>query len=435
MMPSISESPLEQDFTVEGTPSKLGCPFASMAGKKLSSHAASVLSRYKSGGSVAGQASSTPLSSVSHINGKESYVSRSRSHRASFADPIKAEICGVSDHGDDAPTEPRTKAQEVEEHVQANAEAGVCPIRFLNQHSPEEVATYFENHKHELPRSHEVCVKRYQTNEAQIRELDSKYGNLVSMIQGLGAKHQPMLPPEPEEGAEDDEATGLTGEEAEKVRKWASSVSQEPDGLSTAAQGGDTKETDNEEAVDSDTGRGRQQQFARPLRDIRVGESPSRPWGITVPARYLEKVAGNASDASSQPARIPSSQVQAPPPIDSNVIDTPVKEPLKAQCPFGFDQQKKPALAADISVKHQPAPSDGPETFGTDPQKQDPLVKTASNVAFIAPGVENHAGTDGGQTTGEVTVKDRQLVFTGPVFIGYSAEDAAKILKESGLGR
>ena len=52
MMPSISESPLEQDFTVEGKPSQLGCPFASMANKKLSSHAASVLSRYDKGAST-----------------------------------------------------------------------------------------------------------------------------------------------------------------------------------------------------------------------------------------------------------------------------------------------------------------------------------------------------------------------------------------------
>ncbi|KAG9551862.1 hypothetical protein KCU79_g12995, partial [Aureobasidium melanogenum] len=46
-MPSISESPLEQDFTVPGTPSRLDCPFASMERRKLSSHAASVVSRYK----------------------------------------------------------------------------------------------------------------------------------------------------------------------------------------------------------------------------------------------------------------------------------------------------------------------------------------------------------------------------------------------------
>ena len=60
-----------------------------------------------------------------------------------------------------------------------NTDVGVCPIRFLDQHSPEEVATYFEKHKHELPRSHEVCVRRYQKNEEQIRKLDAKYGSPV----------------------------------------------------------------------------------------------------------------------------------------------------------------------------------------------------------------------------------------------------------------
>ena len=30
--------------------------------------------------------------------------------------------------------------------------------------------------------------------------------------------------------------------------------------------------------------------------------------------------------------------------------------------------------------------------------------------------------------------KENKMVFTGPVFVGYSVEDAAKILRESGLG-
>ena len=165
-MPSISESPMEQDFTIEGMPSNLGCPFASMTGKKLSSHAASVLSRYKSTGSAGDAPSSTPLSSISRVNGRESFNthrSRRESHRASFADPIKAEICGMSDHAaEEAPTEaPVVAKSAIENHVQSNPDPNVCPIRFLDQHSPVEAATYFENHKHEIPRSHEICVKRY----------------------------------------------------------------------------------------------------------------------------------------------------------------------------------------------------------------------------------------------------------------------------------
>ena len=52
-----------------------------------------------------------------------------------------------------------------------------CPIRMLDEKPPEEIAEYFETHKHEIPRSHEICVKRYQSNEHSIRLLDAKYGN------------------------------------------------------------------------------------------------------------------------------------------------------------------------------------------------------------------------------------------------------------------
>ena len=360
MMPSISESPLEQDFTVEGKPSKLGCPFASMANKKLSSHAASVLSRYNQG------APSTPVSSVSRVNGRESFAAKSE-RRASFADPIKAEICGISKHDNDDAVHSENGHLETQE----NAEVGVCPIRFLDQHSPEEVATYFERHKHELPRSHEVCVKRYQSNEKQIRELDAKYGSLVSMIQGLGAKHKDMLPQEPETG----EADEVDGENLENIRRWASSVS---------AQVADGRAGNGEEEEEE-----RQPRFERPLRDIRVGESPSRPWGVQVPAEYLE---------TSTPALRPP--------------DAKAEETMRAEkpgrCPFGFDENEAPA------ERNKPA--------------------TDAKPMFMASAAEPEHTHHGLEDTGQQSDKSPRIVFTGPVFIGYSAEDAAKILRESGLG-
>lgn len=392
---SISESPLEQDFTIEGKPSKLGCPFASMANKKLSSHAASVLSRYKAG-STAASASQLGSDSVNRVNGKES-LSRRGSRRASFVDPIKAEICGLSDHQDQEPStcerapQPTTGAQE---------EPGVCPIRFLDQHSPEEVATYFEKHKHELPRSHEICVKRYQSNEQQIRELDEKYGNLVSMIQGLGAKHKGMLPPEPED--EDDvaaEGGDLDEKDAEKVRQWASSVS---------AQMG------NGDAVEEGGGEQRQQHFERPLRDIRVGESPSRPWGISVPARYLEK---EGSETSTRPAQVASpARDAATPERPPKAVDTKA-DPAgpKGKCPFDF------ARSADARPKDKspvPAFISAGERDAGEPATTANLPKVQPTSA--SPG-QHHTATP-------------RMVFSGPVLIGYSAEDAAKILRESGFG-
>ncbi|KAF2765537.1 hypothetical protein EJ03DRAFT_330852 [Teratosphaeria nubilosa] len=378
MMPSIAESPLEQDFTIEGTPSRLACPFASMAGKKLSSHAASVLSRYHTKDSANGNAngnamSSTPVSSVSRVNGRESY-SRRASRRASFIDPIKAEICGLSDHNkpaEEAETPPADSA--VKQPVQGpeTGDVGVCPIRFLNQHSAEEVASYFEKHKHELPRSHEVCVRRYQSNEAQIKQLDAKYGNLVSMIQGLGAKHQDYLPEEPDPEDAEHETAVEEARSNEKVRKWASHVVA--DGQVDQNAGGDAEE--------------RQQHFERPLRDVRVGESPSRPWGIAVPARFLDAVEG------SEPARVGD--------------ETDAKG---AKCPFGFGEGGA-AASPPLLVPSEPAAS------VDDGRKQS---KVAAPAFLAARGTDESA---------------RGMVFTGPVFVGYSAEDAIKILRETGLGR
>lgn len=308
-------------------------------------------------------------------------------------DPIKAEICGMSDHHDEeAPKTERAPHPTGE----AQEEPGVCPIRFLDQHSPEEIATYFEKHKHELPRSHEVCVKRYQSNEQQIRELDEKYGNLVSMIQGLGAKHKDMLPPEPED---EDEIAVEDGEmdpkDVEKVRKWASSVS---------AQVGEANAVEDEEE-----GEERQQHFERPLRDIRIGESPSRPWGISVPPRYLEN---GGSDTSSRPAQITSPSAPArepvPPPARGSAAAT------KGRCPFGFDQTDTKVQEESLPVHEKPqAPA--PAFISADADAgplKDSKAKAEEASEYRAP----------------------RMQFSGPVFIGYSAEDAAKILRESGLG-
>ena len=131
-------------------------------------------------------------------------------------------------------------------------------------------ARYFETHKHEIPRSHEICVKRYQRNEADIRKLDAKYGSLVNMIQGLGQKHQPMLPTK-EEG----ESVEVEQVSNERVENWAKAVSA--DGVGH----------EEDEHIVLDDEEDRESRFDRPLKEIRVGESPSRPWGIHIPALYV----------------------------------------------------------------------------------------------------------------------------------------------------
>ena len=146
-----------------------------------------------------------------------------------------------------------------------------CPIRMLDERSPEEIAEFFENHKHEIPRSHEVCVRRYQSNSQTIRELDAKYGNLANMIKGLGVKHQPLLPSK-EDDEEDDAA--LDTKSMRKVESWAHNVDVVHEGA----------DIPNDTKTHLSGSNDREGHFDRPLKEIRVGESPSRPWGISVPA-------------------------------------------------------------------------------------------------------------------------------------------------------
>ena len=227
---------------------------------------------------------------------------------------------------------------------ESNTSGPACPIRFLDQYSPEDIAKYFEEHKHELPRSHELCVKRFQANAESIRELDAKYGNLVNMIQGLGHKHQPMLvttasqEPAVSEGA----AKGSN----QKIQRWAEGVSDEP-------------------AQDNAANQDRTSHFDRPLKDVRVGESPSRPWGMPIPSQYLdaaemvdkageERVDGGKTDAhrsekiKTQVKALQNSQVnadKAEPPTTPESVQATVPE---------SDMRRKPVIVnkGALIMKH-----------------------------------------------------------------------------------
>ena len=167
-----------------------------------------------------------------------------------------------------------------------------CPIRLLDERSPEEVAEYFETHKHEIPRSHEICIKRYQSNTESIRQLDAKYGNLVNMLQGLGMKHQPMM------SAKEDKETfaELDADSARKVERWAKHIEQTPENDGKTP----TADQDLHSSLVMDAGEERQGYFDRPLKEIRVGESPSRPWGISVPTAASTKE-GDVGDSEAMP--------------------------------------------------------------------------------------------------------------------------------------
>lgn len=327
---------MEQDFTTEGKPGGLGCPFATK---------------------VALRKHQRPDSLPTPPDLKDIFEK----------DPIAAEF-----HASQIHSPPPS----------ADVCALKCPIRFLDQHSPEEVAKYFEKHKHEIPRSHEICVKRYQSNSESIRKLDAKYGNLVNMIQGLGMKHQPMFPAKEME----DTSAIVEAESLEKVKNWAVEASEKSKGKLLDAP-------EEEEEV-------RSGHFDRPLKEVRLGESPSRPWGIQVP------ISAEAKDTSSW--------FSGEKPIKRETTSRDAK-PSVAQCPF------RPQVDSPTRGVQQPIYSPSPiESYPDDPVNiENDDVPVASQVASLKER----------RTVRDRPVKRPPMVFvnanfTGSVFVGYDATEA-----------
>lgn len=353
---------LEQDFTVEGKRGNLQCPFQQAAQQAATD-----------GQDDGALDADLPVDSTPHQS----------------ADPICAAMYEETSQSG------ATGAN--------GANGSKCPIRYMDQHSPEEIAHYVETHKHELPRSHEICVRRYQHNEQQIKKLDSKYGNLVSMIEGLGQLHQPMLPEAEREKLEQEQAEqqrrsgDVEKASNERVQNWAKAVTETTDP--------ETKPQESEEAEGD-----RQSHFDRPLKEIRVGESPSRPWGIHVP------VPEPSSFNDEQPFSPPPAPVRMPSPAH-----TPPKK-TGGKCPF--DHTKLQALAAASNPQPEakspvtPQPPQNEDHFTPAKETAPPQSTSAlGQPAFISP----------------QTIKDNsgpQMVFTGPVFIGYPVDQAIQIINQ-----
>jgi hypothetical protein len=331
---------LEQDFTTSGKKSSLLCPFV----KKVTEPTMVP----KDGSTLESDQPSTPVDPTPHQS----------------SDPICAAM-----YAETMNSPPPSVA----------ASAAKCPIRYLDQHSPEEVAQYFETHKHEIPRSHEVCVKRYQRNEQDIRKLDAKYGNLVSMIQGLGQKHQPMLPLKDEENHGD-----IDGMSNERVKDWAKAVSS--NGIGHEEENSMVEEDDDRES-----------RFDRPLKEVRVGESPSRPWGISVPV---------FNPPSEQRAVSP-----PPAPVSAGHLPKPV-----GKCPFGHGQEANPA-PPPLTVK----PS-GVCPFGH-VQKTEAPVPEPQPITSTPPVFIHTPEATKSQSTAP------QMIFTGPVLIGYPMDQAMALMQ------
>ncbi|KAM7206675.1 hypothetical protein V8F33_000318 [Rhypophila sp. PSN 637] len=372
-MTSVSTA-LEKDFTVPGRKSHLACPFSPSV--EVDDPAEAIIKRAEGGHDLAG---TTADAASPHAS-----------------DPIC--VAMLEEKTSAPPTAPSK-----------------CPIRFLDKHSPEEIAHYVETHKHEIPRSHEICVRRYQRNEEQIRKLDAKYGSLVGMINDLSQLHRPMLPSAAiaEHPEEVDRASN------ERVESWARAISSD----------GDSEEPPQVPVYEDRQGR-----FDRPLRDVRLGESPSRPWGIPVPFGVGPAAAdgGVEPDQPISPSPAPV-RMQSPIHPSGDSVQEAGTPPKK--CPFDHtkfslrppptgtqegrpDPEEAERPSAPISLKVNPEPSRQQDPFMALPQ---PTFINTGELPFTTPNAEAKAnGTS-----------QPQVVFniSGPVFIGYPMEQAIQFMQ------
>ncbi|TPX22840.1 hypothetical protein DIZ76_014719 [Coccidioides immitis] len=339
---------MEKDFTTPGTKGNLRCPFA-----KPSDEA-----------SASGQVV---------VNGESERCGNDD------LDPIKAEL---------HPGVPPCAASST------RSVTARCPIRYLNAHSPEEIAEFFQKHKHEIPRSHSICIQRYQNDPQNLRRLDGKYGDIVSMVQGLGAYHQPYLPSSPPPDMEQNGETDAT----DRVEKWAEDVSSKSPSPGTPPF--------NAVADDDGDFEARGNHFERSLRDVRVGESPSRPWGIHVPISQEPA----QSDVASLPAPVPASSwsnakksAERPQPTPTPLVDAMGSPSRNGRCPFSHSAKQEA--------------TSNPMQPGQPLNEPRPDITQASDAAAPPPRPQS---------------PQPRIVFNGPIIFGYSGESVALFLEKLG---
>lgn len=364
---------IERDFTTKGITGKLQCPFAKSGGSNRS----------------VGQVEDGPLEAC----GRDEL------------DPIKAEF--RSDKESTAPMSGQSAAT-------AGA-AARCPIRYLDNHSPEALAKYFENHKHEIPRSHAVCIQRYQRDSQSRRFLDEKYGSLTNMVKGLGKYHQPYLS-SAQEGPKDTQHTDASS--AERVEKWAKDV----DTRSGKNVEGHISVEDGEADGEDE----RANQFDRPLKDIRVGESPSRPWGVHVPV---------SGPSPRSPAGFPP-RPSCPSGAAANGLSQDDKYSvghLSLENPKSSERNRSAAARGCPFHMGGPSPGDKASNTHEKPKSARPRQTRTTKERNTDPQLQSHHTPDLNPASDPARGEPQpKVVFNGPVFFGYDPQTAASLLDKLG---
>lgn len=199
----------------------------------------------------------------------------------------------------------------------------LCPIRFADRHTPEEVADYVKRHKHEVPADHTACMGRYQGDPEKVRMLDLKYGDdVTSLLHELTAQHLSFMPP-----CDNQTHPIFKSALGRVILKWFQGMDRALLELANSDPAVAGASTTPGTPVEDD----RQSHFeGEVLQSVRVGESPERPWGVSK----------NLLMAPTDPDAVPASEVEKAAPGG-----------LAGKCPFGHDalapQLEKLAMADD----------------------------------------------------------------------------------------
>lgn len=291
-----------------------------------------------------------------------------------------------------------------------SAAAARCPIRYLDNHTPEALAEYFEKHKHEIPRSHAICIQRYQRNAQSLRELDEKYGDLVTMVKGLGKYHQPYLPSN--QGVSDTRDPASVA----RVEKWAEDVNKE------SPPNGEVQVSNEGEQIVGDVHR--ENRFDRPLKEVRLGESPGRPWGIHVPISEPAARSATPSPAADALHGDWTSSETSPRHPSPVVNGTPGQAPSATakRCPFHVPATSQTENDTNSTEKLAVPKAESPSTSAKGDNAYIPRPRAA-----VSCSAREHSHVES-----RAPPLHPNVVFNGPVFFGYSPEAAAVFLDKLG---
>jgi len=248
-----------------------------------------------------------------------------------------------------------------------------------------------------------------------------------------------MLPEAPLVDGDDEDDENVEDEDGkshQNIENWAKTVGE--DFAVVEVPEAKCANPDDEERV---------QRFDRPLKEIRVGESPSRPWGVPIPLRYLDRNTSFADSIARPPLEAPEGLASPVPKLNESMVvhadsATGATKPVAAQnepasderpkgkCPFDHATMRTKAageaeatLPKAAAEKH-PAPTKAPDVV-TSPI---PAIGTPQVSLNSTPTIFNYGIAVVGHAT---AFTGHTMVNHGTLIMGYDEENLRLALRET----